>query len=514
MDIDPATAAGAGNQRSRVGVSAEGNGIVAWGEGANVYAARASPASTRRPPRRSSRSPTSAARPAGRADSPDIDIEDDGSFAWAVFRQDFGGASRALARRLLGSTFDPPVPLDGGPARRPPRIAMNGRGQGLAAFETAGGGVSGNVALQRRLRARPAASARSPRRRAPSRSPAPPSTARTWSPGGSPTAPATRRSRAGCSPSRRSRSTPRSSSRGPISAPVPAGQFAVVGRPPRGLRGRDGPGRAGDQPRDHRRAPRPPARAARARSPAARGRAAGGRSSSGARAVDLWGPQRFRVVVGGRVVGETTGTSLRPDPAPARRAPDHVPGDRDRRARPGGAEPHARACASTTTRRGSRSGSSASAAPAARCAWSSRPNDGKGSGVREVRVRYGDGTRVVKQRKRFGGRHAYRRGRFTLKVTRLRRGRQPPDQEGQAPHHVRLRAGRRELELGGPPLLMGVVNASPDSFSDARGAARSRPPAPPRSWRRARRSSTSAASPRSAGARRSRRTRRSRASCR
>jgi dihydropteroate synthase len=31
---------------------------------------------------------------------------------------------------------------------------------------------------------------------------------------------------------------------------------------------------------------------------------------------------------------------------------------------------------------------------------------------------------------------------------------------------VRLRAGRRELELGGPPLLMGVLNATPDSFSD------------------------------------------------
>ncbi len=31
---------------------------------------------------------------------------------------------------------------------------------------------------------------------------------------------------------------------------------------------------------------------------------------------------------------------------------------------------------------------------------------------------------------------------------------------------MRLRAGRRELELGGPPLLMGVVNASPDSFSN------------------------------------------------
>jgi len=31
---------------------------------------------------------------------------------------------------------------------------------------------------------------------------------------------------------------------------------------------------------------------------------------------------------------------------------------------------------------------------------------------------------------------------------------------------VRLRAGRRELDLGGRPLLMGVVNATPDSFSD------------------------------------------------
>jgi dihydropteroate synthase len=32
---------------------------------------------------------------------------------------------------------------------------------------------------------------------------------------------------------------------------------------------------------------------------------------------------------------------------------------------------------------------------------------------------------------------------------------------------VRLRAGRRELALTGPALLMGVVNATPDSFSDA-----------------------------------------------
>ena len=78
----------------------------------------------------------------GPADSADIDIEDDGSFAWAVFRQDFGGGSRSVARRLLGSTFDPAVPLDGGPSTIRPRIAINGRGQGLATLQ-GGGGVLG-----------------------------------------------------------------------------------------------------------------------------------------------------------------------------------------------------------------------------------------------------------------------------------------------------------------------------------------------------------------------------------
>ena len=29
-----------------------------------------------------------------------------------------------------------------------------------------------------------------------------------------------------------------------------------------------------------------------------------------------------------------------------------------------------------------------------------------------------------------------------------------------------LRAGERRLELGGRPLLMGILNATPDSFSD------------------------------------------------
>ena len=49
----------------------------------------------------------------GSADSPDIDIEEDGSFAWVVFRQDLG-ASRTVGRRLIGSLFEAPEFVDGG----------------------------------------------------------------------------------------------------------------------------------------------------------------------------------------------------------------------------------------------------------------------------------------------------------------------------------------------------------------------------------------------------------------
>jgi dihydropteroate synthase len=41
------------------------------------------------------------------------------------------------------------------------------------------------------------------------------------------------------------------------------------------------------------------------------------------------------------------------------------------------------------------------------------------------------------------------------------------DPASQAVQPLRLRAGDHELELGTRPLLMGIVNASPDSFSDA-----------------------------------------------
>ena len=74
-------------------------------------------------------------RPAGGdADSPDIDIEDDGSYAWVVFRQDIGGRSRTIARRLVGSLFEAPAAIDGGAHRvraarglQRPRHRLRGR---------------------------------------------------------------------------------------------------------------------------------------------------------------------------------------------------------------------------------------------------------------------------------------------------------------------------------------------------------------------------------------------------
>ena len=145
LDIDPVQSAGRDDQRSRVAVSAEGNALVVWGEShpdgrSRVYGRRVTGLVPSAVPQELSLNEFQG-QLGGPADSPDLDIEDDGSFAWAVFRQDFGGASRTVARRLLGSQFEAPVSLDGGAATSNPRIALNGRGVGVAALQ-AGGAVN------------------------------------------------------------------------------------------------------------------------------------------------------------------------------------------------------------------------------------------------------------------------------------------------------------------------------------------------------------------------------------
>ena len=118
LDIDPAAVAGTGTGRPKVTVAADGVATVVWGEGGHAYARRIFEL-------RLSAAPQDLGEG---ADQPDISSEDDSSFAWAVFRQ----SGQAIARRLVGSQFDPPVPLENVEGSDAPRVAINGRGVGYA----------------------------------------------------------------------------------------------------------------------------------------------------------------------------------------------------------------------------------------------------------------------------------------------------------------------------------------------------------------------------------------------
>jgi hypothetical protein len=134
LDVDPTRAAGENAGRSRVAVSAEGNAVATWGEAGAVFARRITGLSV-------SLAPQQVSDPSGgAADSPDIDIEDDGSFAWVVFRQELGAGPQIVARRLVGSQFEAPAVL-GGPGSSAPVIAMDERGFGQAVLAAGDGTI-------------------------------------------------------------------------------------------------------------------------------------------------------------------------------------------------------------------------------------------------------------------------------------------------------------------------------------------------------------------------------------
>lgn len=153
LDVDQPRSAGAGNGRPRLAVSAAGSAVAVWGEdGAdsrtNVYMRRVFQGSISVAPQELS-VPDLEGRPGLDADFPDIDIEDDASFAWAAFRQAFNDAgttrTRMLVRHLRGATFDPPVAVDvvgWGEGVNEPRIDLNSRGEGMAAVTSAGSGAA------------------------------------------------------------------------------------------------------------------------------------------------------------------------------------------------------------------------------------------------------------------------------------------------------------------------------------------------------------------------------------
>jgi hypothetical protein len=134
-DIDPARPAGVGADRSKVAISADGIGVVTWGEGGHVYARKMFNGGLSNAPQDLTPA-TFGDRVSTTSDEPDVDAEDDSSYAWVVFRQSFAdGGSRILARRQRGTAFDPPVAVDSGDeATSDPRIDLNGRGIGLAAM--------------------------------------------------------------------------------------------------------------------------------------------------------------------------------------------------------------------------------------------------------------------------------------------------------------------------------------------------------------------------------------------
>jgi hypothetical protein len=128
LDINPADTSGTGTGRSKVAVAADGIATVVWGEAGHVFGRRIFEL----------RLSTAPQDLGDNADEPDISSEDDSSFAWAAFRQ--GGV--AVARRLVGSQFDPPVPLETAEGAESPQVAINGRGVGYAGI----GGVASNGA--------------------------------------------------------------------------------------------------------------------------------------------------------------------------------------------------------------------------------------------------------------------------------------------------------------------------------------------------------------------------------
>jgi hypothetical protein len=134
LDVDGARPAGEGAQRARVAVSAEGNAVATWGESGAIFARRITGLSV-------SLAPQLVSLPSGAtADSPEIDIEDDGSFAWVVFRQELDGSSQVVARRLVGSQFEAPANI-GGPGSTAPSLAMDERGFGQALLNTGDGAI-------------------------------------------------------------------------------------------------------------------------------------------------------------------------------------------------------------------------------------------------------------------------------------------------------------------------------------------------------------------------------------
>jgi PKD domain len=143
FDASQPDTAGTGTGRPKVAVSADGTGVVVWGENSHVYARRVfntTPSTSIL----DLNVPTLDGHYGIAADEPDVDIEDDSSYAWVAFREAFDtGTTRAIGVRLRGSRTDPPVAYDGlgfsGTSADTPRVDINGKGVGVLTANASNG---------------------------------------------------------------------------------------------------------------------------------------------------------------------------------------------------------------------------------------------------------------------------------------------------------------------------------------------------------------------------------------
>lgn len=156
FDANAGNDAGAGAGRARVAASADGVGIVVWGEGGHVFARRVQGTRPSVVAVDALAGLTLEGVQAASADLPVVSTQDDDSFTGVAMRASFdvgGGTlrSRAVFRRLRGSRFETTVAADGasfgsGQGSANPHIATVGTGQGLV---TAGNEVTfATTALQ------------------------------------------------------------------------------------------------------------------------------------------------------------------------------------------------------------------------------------------------------------------------------------------------------------------------------------------------------------------------------
>jgi hypothetical protein len=150
LDLDPARNGGSTpTSRSSVAVATDGAALVTWAEdGADGHThavARRVGAQGVSVAAADLTLPSLDGRPGGDADSPQASLKDASDFGWVVFRQTFtdGAApvSRVVARRELGSQFDPPTAID--PLGFPTAdgatgggVQTDGTGDGLAVTAT------------------------------------------------------------------------------------------------------------------------------------------------------------------------------------------------------------------------------------------------------------------------------------------------------------------------------------------------------------------------------------------